>query len=45
MRKGETADGMVQAIQRAQAAGLRGSVMILLGLAGAEGMPTPRRKP
>jgi radical SAM superfamily enzyme YgiQ (UPF0313 family) len=37
MGKGETADGMVTAIQRAQAAGLRGSVMILLGLAGAHG--------
>jgi radical SAM superfamily enzyme YgiQ (UPF0313 family) len=35
--KGETADGMVLAAQRAQAAGLRVSVMVLLGLAGRAG--------
>lgn len=33
-RKGETADGMVEAAVRAQAAGLRISVMVLLGLGG-----------
>lgn len=36
-RKAETADAMVVAVQRAQAAGLRASVMVLLGLAGRAG--------
>jgi len=36
VHKGETAAGMVEAVQRAQAAGLRLSVMVLLGLAGPE---------
>ena len=35
--KGETAAGMCQAVQRAQAAGLKCSVMVLLGLGGREG--------
>jgi radical SAM superfamily enzyme YgiQ (UPF0313 family) len=35
-RKGETADGMVKAGIAAQAAGLRMSVMVLLGLGGVE---------
>ncbi len=35
--KRETAAGMSTAVQRAQAAGLRCSVMVLLGLAGREG--------
>ena len=37
MNKQETAEEMIEAGQRAQAAGLRMSVMILTGLAGAEG--------
>jgi len=36
-RKGETAEGMVGAAVRAQAAGLRISVMVLLGLGGRAG--------
>ena len=36
-RKGETAAEMIDAGRRAQAAGLRLSVMVLLGLGGAEG--------
>ena len=35
--KGETAAGMCEAVQRAQAAGLKCSVMVLLGLGGTEG--------
>jgi len=35
--KGETAAGMCEAVQRAQAAGLKCSVMVLLGIAGREG--------
>lgn len=35
--KGETAEGMCEAVQRAQAAGLKCSVMVLLGLGGREG--------
>lgn len=37
IEKGETATGMCAAVQRAQAAGLKGSVMVLLGLGGREG--------
>jgi len=37
MDKGETAAGMCRAVQRAQAAGLKGSVMVLLGIGGREG--------
>ena len=35
--KGETAEGMREAVQRAQAAGLKCSVMVLLGLGGRAG--------
>jgi len=35
--KGETAEGMCEAVQRAQVAGLKCSVMVLLGLGGREG--------
>ena len=35
--KGETAEGMCEAVQRAQAAGLKGSVMVLLGIGGRGG--------
>jgi radical SAM superfamily enzyme YgiQ (UPF0313 family) len=35
--KGETAEGMCEAVRRAQAAGFKCSVMVLLGLAGGEG--------
>jgi len=35
--KGETAAGMCEAVQRAQAAGLKCSVMVLLGIAGRGG--------
>jgi radical SAM superfamily enzyme YgiQ (UPF0313 family) len=35
--KGETAEGMCEAVQRAQAAGLKCSVMVLLGLGGRGG--------
>jgi radical SAM superfamily enzyme YgiQ (UPF0313 family) len=37
VEKGETAEGMCEAVQRAQAAGLKCSVMVLLGLGGREG--------
>ena len=37
MNKQESAENMIEAGQRAQAAGLRMSVMVLIGLAGAEG--------
>jgi radical SAM superfamily enzyme YgiQ (UPF0313 family) len=37
VRKGETADGMCEAVRRAQAAGLTCSVMVLLGLGGRDG--------
>jgi radical SAM superfamily enzyme YgiQ (UPF0313 family) len=37
MNKQETAENMIEAGRRAQAAGLRMSVMVLTGLAGAEG--------
>ncbi len=37
VNKGETAAGMCEAVCRAQAAGLKCSVMVLLGLAGREG--------
>lgn len=43
-RKGETADGMVGAAVRAQAAGLRISVMVLLGLGGRAGSGTHARR-
>jgi radical SAM superfamily enzyme YgiQ (UPF0313 family) len=36
IRKGATADGMVLAVRRAEAAGIRMSVMSLLGMAGRE---------
>lgn len=36
VRKGEDAATMIAAVQRAQACGLRASVMVLLGLGGAE---------
>ena len=35
--KGETAEGMCEAVRRAQAIGLKGSVMVLLGLGGRAG--------
>ena len=35
--KGETAEGMCEAVRRAQAAGFKCSVMVLLGLGGGEG--------
>jgi radical SAM superfamily enzyme YgiQ (UPF0313 family) len=35
--KGDTAAGMAEAVRRAQAAGLKGSVMVLLGLGGKAG--------
>ena len=35
--KGETAEGMCEAVRRAQATGLKCSVMVLLGIAGREG--------
>lgn len=37
VHKGETAEGMCEAVQKAQAVGLKCSVMILLGLAGRKG--------
>jgi radical SAM superfamily enzyme YgiQ (UPF0313 family) len=37
VEKGETAEGMCEAVQRAQGAGLKCSVMVLLGLGGREG--------
>lgn len=37
VEKGETADGMCEAVRRAQALGFKGSVMVLLGLGGREG--------
>lgn len=37
VEKGETAEGMFEAVQRAQAAGLKCSVMVLLGLGGRKG--------
>ena len=37
VEKGETAEGLCQAVQRAQAAGLKCSVMVLLGLGGRGG--------
>jgi radical SAM superfamily enzyme YgiQ (UPF0313 family) len=37
VHKGETAEGMCEAVQKAQAVGLKCSVMILLGLAGLKG--------
>jgi radical SAM superfamily enzyme YgiQ (UPF0313 family) len=37
VEKGETAQGICEAVQRAQRAGLKCSVMILLGLGGREG--------
>ena len=37
VEKGESAKGMCEAVQRAQAAGLKCSVMVLLGLGGREG--------
>jgi radical SAM superfamily enzyme YgiQ (UPF0313 family) len=37
VHKGETAEGMCEAVQKAQAVGVKCSVMILLGLAGRKG--------
>jgi len=37
VHKGETAEGMCEAVQKAQAVGLKCSVMILLGLSGRKG--------
>lgn len=37
VEKGETAEGLCEAVRRAQAAGFKGSVMVLLGLGGGAG--------